>query len=140
MKANGEKKKGQLKKNGKPKEKKNGSVKKENPKEKKNGLMKTGAAINPGKKNGLAKKNGEGMKTGSMKIGLGKVASSILDSLLFSLPSSASSVKIISSFVRDSSSIVSAYVLEKAKINRRRNINNNLKAPSFSFLIVTPPQ
>ena len=113
MKANGEKKKGQLKKNGKPKEKKNGSVKKENPKEKKSGLMKTGAAINQGgKKNGPAKKNGEGMKTGSMKIGLGKVVSSRLDSLLFSNPSSVSSVRIISSLVRDSSSIVSAYAIK----------------------------
>ncbi len=101
-----------MKKNGKPKEKKNGSVKKEKPNEKKNGLTKTGAAINLGKKNGLAKKNGEGMKVGPMKIGLGKVVSSIFDSLLLSLPSSVSSVKIISSLVRDSSSIVSAYAIK----------------------------
>ena len=59
MKANGGKKNGQLKKNGKPKEKKNGSVKKEKPNEKKNGLTKTGATINLGKKNGPGKKRKE---------------------------------------------------------------------------------
>jgi hypothetical protein len=56
LKANGEKKNGELKKKGNPKEKKNGFAKKENPNEKKNGLKKNGGATTVGKKAGLVKK------------------------------------------------------------------------------------